>query len=186
MIFDEVVVSVLVVPVQTRFCPTEDIVGNSLLTFPPICHCSLIRVVLALVPSGCALLAWIITTTMKFDEPTTSKSLPSLLPDPLSSLQEPLLQTPTVVEEDSTSTIRLRGGSSSTPCSIRERRKSAENHGIIDVEASADDFENPEIESSEAGVQTENEEEHTLWQMLGHAMVGRWGSIRPARIPFLQ
>ncbi|KAG0612252.1 hypothetical protein M758_6G013500 [Ceratodon purpureus] len=172
--------------VQTRFCPTEDIVGNSLLTFPPICHCSLIRVVLALVPSGCALLAWIITTTMKFDEPTTSKSLPSLLPDPLSSLQEPLLQTPTVVEEDSTSTIRLRGGSSSTPCSIRERRKSAENHGIIDVEASADDFENPEIESSEAGVQTENEEEHTLWQMLGHAMVGRWGSIRPARIPFLQ
>ena len=160
--------------------------GNNLLTFPPICHCSLIRVVLALVPSGCALLAWIITTTMKFDDPSGSKVFPSLLPDPLSSLQEPLLRSPTVVEDSDTSTMRLRGGSSSTPCSIRDRRRSAENHGFIDVEAPAGEIENSElIESAEAGVQTENEE-HSLWQMMGHAMVGRWGSIRPSRLPFLQ
>jgi hypothetical protein len=169
-----------VVPVQTRFCPTEDIVGKGLLTFTPICHCSLIRVVLALVPSGCALLAWIITTTMKFDAPTPSKPLPSLVPDSLSSLQEPLLHTPPV-EQDSTTTMRLRGGNSSTPCSIRDRGMSAENHGIIDVEAPS-----CEIESDEAGVQTQDEEQHTLWQMLGHVMVGRWGSIRPSRLPFLQ
>jgi hypothetical protein len=58
---------------------------------------------------------------------------------------------------------------------------SAENHGIIDVEAPS-----CEIESDEAGVQTQDEEQHTLWQMLGHVMVGRWGSIRPSRLPFLQ
>lgn len=119
---------------------------------------------------------------MKFDDPTSFKASPLLLPDPLSSLQEPLLHSPTVVE-DSTSTTRFRGGSSSTPCPIRDRRKSAENHGIRDVEALADEFENPEIETAEAGVQTEDEEEPTLWQMLSHAMVGRWGSIRPAGLP---
>lgn len=164
--------------VQTRFCPTEDIVGNGLLTFPPICHCSLMRIILALVPSGCALLAWIITTTMKFDDPTPSKPLPSLLPGPLSYLQKPLLHTPPV-EQDSKTTMRFGGGNSSTPCSIRDRR-SAENHGIIDVEAPS-----CEIESDEARAQTQDEEQHTLWQMLGHAMVGRWGSIRPSRLPFL-
>lgn len=164
--------------------------ANNLLTFPPICHCSLIRVVLALVPSGCALLAWIITTTMTFDDlPSTEKNLtlPSTLPeDPLSSLQTPLLPSPTVVEaqDHSHASIRLRGGNSSAPCSIRASRKSANNHGITDLEAPAaaeEDLDYAEIESAEPAVFAHNEEQ-SLWQMLGHAMVGRWGSIRPLRL----
>jgi Na+/melibiose symporter-like transporter len=153
--------------VQTRFCPTEIGVGNNLLTFPPICHCSLIRVALALVPSGCALLAWIITTTITFEE----------IPEIDSSLQAPLL-----VEEGALSPSR------SSPRSIRAPRKSAENHGItLDLEATPVEAEQePEIESAEPAVLLPYDEEQSLWQMLGHAMVGRWGSIRPARFSILQ
>lgn len=162
---------------------------NNLLTFPPICHCSLIRVVLALVPSGCALLAWIITTTMTFDAAVATTEKLILAEDPLSSLQTPLLPSPIVVEEeeDAHPTMRLRGGNSSSPCSIRASRKSAENHGITDLEAPAseEELDNGEIESAEPAMLINNEE-HSLWQMLGHAMVGRWGSIRPSRLPFLQ
>jgi len=119
------------------------------------------------------LLAWIITTTMTFEDavPTTEKF--TLPVDPISSLQTPLLQG---------------GSSSSTPCSIRTSIKGAgtENQGITDLEAE-EPADNSEIESAEpAAVQTYNNEVHSVWQMLGHAMVGRWGSIRPSRLPSLQ
>ena len=141
--------------------------GNSLLTFPPICHCSLIRVVLALVPSGCALLAWIITTTLTFECPLAKAPLPAL--------QEPLLG------ETSTSHAHISGSPRSAPWSIRERRRNMENHGITVVDSADQKADVEELE-----VITAAEPEHTLWQMLGHAMVGRWGSIRPAGRNILQ
>ncbi|XP_024401583.1 uncharacterized protein [Physcomitrium patens] len=172
--------------VQTRFCPTANVMGQSLLSFPPICHYSLIRVALALVPSGCAFLAWIITTTMKFDDSTLENSR-TTLDDSLASLQTPLLHaTPAAEESDVTHMKRLQGGNSSTPCSIRERRKSADSHGITDLGSPGDDLVDSGIESKEVTSRMQDEEAPSVWKMLGHAMVGRWGSIRPAQLPFLQ
>ncbi len=73
--------------VQTRMCPDETLLT---MTFPTNCHCSLIRVALAFVPSGCALLAMILTMTMNLDEPN----------DMIADLNAPLLLAPNDVADD--------------------------------------------------------------------------------------
>lgn len=168
-----------------------------LLTFPAICHCSLIRVALALVPSSCAFLAWIITTTMKFEDMRV-KNLSVVTTTDLqinSSLKAPLLLPFEDTDESPSDLLRLRGGkketsssSSSSPRSIGGAPLSSRGiHGNIDLEAPADEdccaeiAEHGDEEVVGPLVEEEdnnNDNNNSMWQRLGQAMVGRWGSIR--------
>lgn len=167
-------------PVQTRICPA----GNDrLLTFPAICHCSLIRVALALVPSGCALLAWIITTTMTFEDSTTKMTLESPTSiDDLPSLQAPLL-IPGPSDEDSQEGPRLRTGKVSSPCTICPSKNYIGSPS--DLEAPVDGGNCSEIQDEDEVAFSLQDEGLSFWRRLGNAMVGRWGSIRTAQ-PWLR
>lgn len=167
-----------------------------LLTFPAICHCSLIRIALALVPSSCAFLAWIITTTMKFEDAKVKNiSVVTKTDLQTNSLEAPLLLPFEDTDESLSDLLRLRGGkkasssSSSSPRSIGGGAPLSSRgiHGNLDLEAPDDEDRCSEIaehgDEEVVGPIVEEEDKNndnnnSMWRRLGQAMVGRWGSIR--------
>ena len=179
-------------------CPSEDVKGH-LLTFPAICHCSLIRIALALVPSSCAFLAWIITTTMEFEDARVKNLSVATTTDlqTNSSLEVPLLLPFEDTDETPSDLLGLRGrkkattlssSSSSSPRSIGGAPSNSRGiHGNIDLEAPGDEdccteiAEHGDEEVVGPVVDEENNNNYnnnSMWRRLGQAMVGRWGSIR--------
>ncbi|KAL2632406.1 hypothetical protein R1flu_017092 [Riccia fluitans] len=128
------------------------------------CVESTVRTALGLVPSACALLAALITLSMKLKEshPETSLLSKPLLADTANGLE----QEETSAERKSVYTHEAEGARSSARAIVGRRGK---NHEVV----SGSDDGNEDLERNQV-----EESPVTLWKMLESAMVGRWGSIR--------
>ncbi|KAL3695272.1 hypothetical protein R1sor_009348 [Riccia sorocarpa] len=128
------------------------------------CAESTVRTALGLVPSGCALVAALITLSMKLKESHPETSL----------LSKPLLaETSSSSDQEEASADKKRGyiheaeGARSNARAIVGRR--GKSHEVV----SGSGEENEDIEKNER-----EENPITFWKMLESAMVGRWGSLR--------
>ncbi|CAM6096468.1 unnamed protein product [Calypogeia fissa] len=123
-----------------------------------VCSDSLIRLALGLVPSGCALMAAVITSSMNL----TDTSLEA------SSLRRPSRNKiePSTKDKGSKSPA---GNTRAAARPILTPRSGSTRRNRSSVEETDDD-----IEKSSTG----GESPFTFWKRLESAMVGRWGSIR--------